>query len=84
MFFFFSFLTIFIGLKLTLQTKRRANGSGDEGRKKTRKEDGSGADDEEDDEGSSTSGRGGGVSNNFSSSVINDFKVVTDLDTMIE
>ncbi|XP_046748988.1 activating transcription factor 3-like [Diprion similis] len=48
------------GLKLTLQTKRRANGSGDEGRKKSRKEDGS-ADDEEDDEGSSTSGRGGGL-----------------------
>ncbi|KAG7197337.1 hypothetical protein KM043_018449 [Ampulex compressa] len=37
------------GLKLTLQTKRRANGSGDESKKKTKKEDGS-ADDEEEDE----------------------------------
>ncbi|XP_043461852.1 activating transcription factor 3 [Leptopilina heterotoma] len=37
------------GLKLTLQTKRRAHGSGDESKKKTRKEDGS-ADDEEDDD----------------------------------
>ncbi|XP_012260367.1 activating transcription factor 3 [Athalia rosae] len=48
------------GLKLTLQTKRRANGSGDEGKKKSRKEIDGSADDEEDDEGSSTSGRGGG------------------------
>lgn len=41
------------GLKLTLQTKRRANGSGDESMKKLRKEDGS-ADDEEDDDTSSS------------------------------
>ncbi|XP_076238209.1 activating transcription factor 3 isoform X2 [Calliopsis andreniformis] len=46
------------GLKLTLQTKRRANGSGDETKKRTKKEDGS-ADDEEDDESSSNSNRGG-------------------------
>ncbi|KAL2737992.1 activating transcription factor 3 [Vespula squamosa] len=39
------------GLKLTLQTKRRANGSGDEGKKRTKREDGS-ADDEEEDDGS--------------------------------
>ncbi|XP_016844086.1 activating transcription factor 3 isoform X2 [Nasonia vitripennis] len=41
------------GLKLTLQTKRRANGSADEGKKRSRKEYGS-ADDEEDDESSNS------------------------------
>ncbi|XP_015587182.1 activating transcription factor 3 isoform X2 [Cephus cinctus] len=46
------------GLKLTLQTKRRANGSSDESKKKSRKEDGS-ADDEEEDESSNNSTRGG-------------------------
>ncbi|KAG7197336.1 hypothetical protein KM043_018449 [Ampulex compressa] len=46
------------GLKLTLQTKRRANGSGDESKKKTKKEDGS-ADDEEEDEASNNNNRGG-------------------------
>ncbi|XP_025154422.1 activating transcription factor 3 isoform X2 [Harpegnathos saltator] len=45
------------GLKLTLQTKRRANGSGDEGRKKLKKEDGS-ADDEEEEE-TSNNNKGG-------------------------
>lgn len=45
------------GLKLTLQTKRRANGSGDEGKKK-KKEDGS-ADDEEEDEASNNSTKAG-------------------------
>ncbi|XP_012278738.1 activating transcription factor 3 [Orussus abietinus] len=47
------------GLKLTLQTKRRVNGSGDEGRKRTRKEEGSADDEEEDD--SSTGGARGGL-----------------------
>ena len=47
-------------MKLTLQTKRRANGSGDECKKKTKKEDGSGADDEEEDD-SSQSNHPGGV-----------------------
>ncbi|XP_031842066.1 activating transcription factor 3 isoform X2 [Nomia melanderi] len=37
------------GLKLTLQTKRRANGSGDDSKKRTKKEDGSADDEEEDD-----------------------------------
>ncbi|XP_076621280.1 activating transcription factor 3 isoform X2 [Colletes latitarsis] len=46
------------GLKLTLQTKRRANGSGDDSKKRTKKEDGS-ADDEEEDEGSNNNNRGG-------------------------
>ncbi|XP_058808265.1 activating transcription factor 3 isoform X2 [Phymastichus coffea] len=46
------------GLKLTLQTKRRANGSLDDAKKKTRKEDGS-ADDEEDDESANSIGSQG-------------------------
>ncbi|XP_015118730.1 activating transcription factor 3 [Diachasma alloeum] len=46
------------GLKLTLQTKRRAHGSGDEGKKKSRKEDNS-ADDEEDDDSSNHNFRAG-------------------------
>ncbi|XP_029036475.1 activating transcription factor 3 isoform X2 [Osmia bicornis bicornis] len=46
------------GLKLTLQTKRRANGSGDDTKKRTKKEDGS-ADDEEEDEGGNNNGRSG-------------------------
>ncbi|KAK0163393.1 hypothetical protein PV327_007078 [Microctonus hyperodae] len=46
------------GLKLTLQTKRRANGSSDEGKKKPKKEEGS-ADDEEDDDSSSNNNRAG-------------------------
>ncbi|XP_017765522.1 PREDICTED: activating transcription factor 3 isoform X2 [Eufriesea mexicana] len=46
------------GLKLTLQTKRRANGTGDDTKKKTKKEDGS-ADDEEEEEASSNNSRGG-------------------------
>ncbi|XP_076172898.1 activating transcription factor 3 isoform X2 [Ptiloglossa arizonensis] len=46
------------GLKLTLQTKRRANGSGDDSKKRTKKEEGS-ADDEEEDEGSNNNNRGG-------------------------
>lgn len=46
------------GLKLTLQTKRRANGTGEDAKKKTKKEDGS-ADDEEEEEGSSNNSRGG-------------------------
>ncbi|CAL1673197.1 unnamed protein product [Lasius platythorax] len=47
------------GLKLTLQTKRRANGSGDDSKKKSKKEDGSGADDEEEDEVSNNNNRTG-------------------------
>ncbi|XP_012215339.1 activating transcription factor 3 [Linepithema humile] len=47
------------GLKLTLQTKRRANSTTEDSKKKTKKEDGSGADDEEEDEGSNNSGRSG-------------------------
>ncbi|XP_006616924.1 activating transcription factor 3 isoform X2 [Apis laboriosa] len=46
------------GLKLTLQTKRRANGSGDDTKKKTKKEDGS-ADDEEEEEAGNNNNRGG-------------------------
>ncbi|XP_014482197.1 PREDICTED: protein fosB isoform X2 [Dinoponera quadriceps] len=46
------------GLKLTLQTKRLANGSGDEGRKKLKKEDGS-ADDEEEEESSNNNNKSG-------------------------
>ncbi|KAK9309112.1 hypothetical protein QLX08_001077 [Tetragonisca angustula] len=46
------------GLKLTLQTKRRANGTGDDMKKKTKKEDGS-ADDEEEEETSNNNNRGG-------------------------
>ncbi|XP_012167471.1 activating transcription factor 3 isoform X2 [Bombus vosnesenskii] len=46
------------GLKLTLQTKRRANGTGDDTKKKTKKEDGS-ADDEEEEEASNNNNRGG-------------------------
>lgn len=46
------------GLKLTLQTKRRANVSGDDTKKRTKKEDGS-ADDEEDDDISIGNIRGG-------------------------
>ncbi|XP_076656302.1 activating transcription factor 3 isoform X2 [Halictus rubicundus] len=46
------------GLKLTLQTKRRANGSGDDTKKRTKKEDGS-ADDEEEDDSSNNNGRSG-------------------------
>ncbi|XP_011694633.1 PREDICTED: proto-oncogene c-Fos [Wasmannia auropunctata] len=47
------------GLKLTLQTKRRATSSSDYGQKKTKKEDGSGADDEEEDEVSNNNNRAG-------------------------
>ncbi|XP_003707646.1 activating transcription factor 3 isoform X2 [Megachile rotundata] len=46
------------GLKLTLQTKRRANGSGDDTKKRTKKEDGS-ADDEEEDEAGNNNNRSG-------------------------
>ncbi|XP_034941652.1 activating transcription factor 3 [Chelonus insularis] len=45
------------GLKLTLQTKRRANNSSDESKKKTKKEDGS-ADDEEDEDSSNNNSSG--------------------------
>ncbi|XP_076378995.1 activating transcription factor 3 isoform X2 [Megalopta genalis] len=46
------------GLKLTLQTKRRANGSGDDSKKRSKKEDGS-ADDEEEDDSSNNNSRSG-------------------------
>ncbi|XP_076764667.1 activating transcription factor 3 isoform X2 [Xylocopa sonorina] len=46
------------GLKLTLQTKRRANGAGEDAKKRTKKEDGS-ADDEEEEESGSNNNRGG-------------------------
>ncbi|XP_017794518.1 PREDICTED: activating transcription factor 3 isoform X2 [Habropoda laboriosa] len=46
------------GLKLTLQTKRRANGTGEDPKKRTKKEDGS-ADDEEEEEASNNNNRGG-------------------------
>ena len=49
----------FLGLKLTLQTKRRAHCSGDESKKRTKKEEGSADDEEEDD--SSHSNHPGGV-----------------------
>ena len=39
-------------MKLTLQTKRRVNGSGDEGRKKAKKKEYGSADDEEEDDSS--------------------------------
>lgn len=53
-FLIFHWIFWFLGLKLTLQTKRRANGSEDEGNKKTKKEDDS-ADDEEEEEDDSSS-----------------------------
>lgn len=44
---------VFTGLKLTLQTKRRAIGSGDEGKKRPKREEGSADDEEDDDSGNS-------------------------------
>lgn len=52
-------LTTSPGLKLTLQTKRRATSNGEEAKKKTKKEDGSGADDEEEDESYNNNNRSG-------------------------